>query len=228
MRAVASFTLGVSVILVGCSQSADRPATFESGDALQPNNGAMLGGREFRPGEEWILMLTFLRNTSDGSITLREIEPITPAGHETVDVIRLEIAPLPGTTPDSTDDDVNRNWTGAGLFKTYPPADQYERGAPCQVQALEPVDGFVLSPDGEARVMVWLRAVAEGSFSIDGHRVVYEKAGSLYTQDLVSGQRGRVAAGDRPGLPLAKWARVCVRQGVTEPLPVGTLSGSAS
>lgn len=197
MRLKRALAIAVSVGLLGTACGGDlRPERLPPGTALRPPvSPARWAIGAVPPGYEWILMSAFLWNTSSDPIRLSRVS-LTGTFSSSVTVVRTEIARLPGTHARHPPYERNLGVVPGGLYVTYPPALK-QRGDPCHVQELRPVSGYVLRPDQEARVMVWLRAVAPGRFHVDGHLVVYEQGGREQQQLMRVGIKGRVEEGGR-------------------------------
>ncbi len=191
MRVNRGVTLVLSVGLLASCNGGRESTRVPPGTALQAP-----AGRDWRvlgkvpPEYEWILMSAFLWNRSPEPIRLSEV---TLAGSyiRSVEVVRTQIAVIPGTHHRRAPHENSPDVVPGGLYETYPPAYE-EEGARCHVQEVSPVRGYVLGPDEEARVLVWLRAASPGRFRIDGHLVRYEQSGQRFQQFIGVGVRGTV------------------------------------
>lgn len=170
------------------------------GKALEPNiEGVWSWKHSVLPGEEWVHMSAFMWNISQEPIIIQAIEAVNGKGlGNVVEVTRIEVAPLPGVHGDGSKDESSA-WTPGGTYKTYPPTASLAAGQ-CHTQAIAAVAGFELSPGGEARVLVGLKAIGDGSFDLDGVLVTYESEGRVQSQMLPIGMEANVSS--RRGQPL--------------------------
>jgi hypothetical protein len=190
--------LALLVSLLPSCNSGGGAGTIQRGTALQATVGRnrhVIG--KTRPGFEWIQMSAFLWNRSAEPIELTRVT-LMGTFADSVEVVRTEIARIPGTRLRSPPYDKMLGVVPGGLYRTYPPAWK-ERGERCHVQELHPVSGYVLGRDELARVLVWLRATSPGRFRVDGHLVAYEQGGQEFQQFLGIGIQGRVTV-DAPKL----------------------------
>ena len=143
-----------------------------------------------------------LTNTSDTPITIVGVRATGPSGVGTVvHVLGAEMAPLPLS-------DEGYDFMPGGVFKTYPPSAVLLGRPRCNVQTLAPVDGYVLDPGREARVLLRIRAGSPGRFYISTHVVTYRVGARTFEQSLLIGLKGRVVTGARP-LRLESFEKPC-------------------
>ena len=183
------------------------------GSAIEESGGTA----EFRilpvpPGDQFVLIIAFLKNVSDSPIELVRVHVEGPTGvGSVVTVLDVQIAPLPASSD-------GYDFAPGGIFKTFPPAVLFGGEPRCNVQRLVPVKGFELAPAEEARVMVLLEAAAPGPFFIRDHVVEYRQGDREYEQSLALGLRGEVEEGAKP-MKLGRGQRPCVDE--VDVLPSG-------
>ena len=181
----------------GCQESETR-----AGTALAEGNKQYYT-QPIRTGQQFGLMVGFLRNVAGDPITVRAVAFGGAVGITRVlQVTDTYIAPLP-RKPGATD------FTPGGLWRTFPPAMRLPGQSRCNVQRLEPVDGFVLEPDAEARVLILFDPVRPGRFRFDSHVITYELDGQTFRQALTVGMRGTVSDSN-PGVSLSDSQRACL------------------
>lgn len=164
-----------------------------------------------QPGERWALMSALMRNVSDTPLHLLGVSLDGDGLGSVVHVSRFEIGPIdPSPTA--------RDTTSGGVFKTYPPAILAPGESECRIQSLVPVEGFLLRPDGEARILVLMEATEPGAFQITAHVVEYRQGDQTLVQELPIGMSGEVALDGKPMKP-ASAERAC--EGHTRFLPAG-------
>lgn len=159
---------------------------------LQPSGQAYFNIGPVPPGEQFVLLEGFLRNTSTTTITIERVNVSGPSGvGSVVKVLDVLLAPLPRSS-DGFD------FTPAGVFKTLPPAMKLPGRTRCNVQKLVPVRGYELAPGSQTRVLVLLEAQSEGAFNIRDHIVEYRQGGRAYKQSLAIGLKGNVESSAKP------------------------------
>ncbi|HET9544548.1 MAG TPA: hypothetical protein VFO88_03130 [Gaiellaceae bacterium] len=177
-----------------------------AGDALEvgaASTYAVEGAGALPPGVEVSLMLTPLRNVSDGDLVIRRIEPIggipTDGEGAAAEVVGFELA---------VRDQALATAVPLGFYAGARPALQVD-GACVEQPTVAPED-FVLAPVGERDedvfVVLRVRTTAEGVFGLDGLRVVYELSGVQYFQELRDGLVLHVVPGAAPDVPEAQTA----------------------
>ena len=196
--------LTVAVLLASGCGGEQGPV---AGDALEvgaASTYAVEGPGALPPGVEVSLMLTALRNLSDGDLVLRRIEPIggIPSGEGAVaaaEVVGFELA---------VRDEALVAAVPIGFYAGARPAVQVD-GACVEQPTVAPED-FGLAPAGERDedvfVVLRVRTMAEGRFSLDGLRVVYELDGVPYFQELRDGLVLDVVPGAGRDVPEAQAA----------------------
>lgn len=165
---------------------------------------AVEGSGALPPGVEVSLMLTALRNVSDGDLEIRRIEPIgeIPTGEgkaAPAEVVGFELA---------VRDEALAAAVPLGFYAGARPAVQVD-GACVEQPTVAPED-FVLAPAGgrdeDVFVVLRVRTTTEGVFNLSGLRVVYELDGVPYFQELRDGLVLKVVPGARPDVPEAQAA----------------------
>jgi hypothetical protein len=196
--------MAVPLFTLSCSQG-------NVGTAFQQPSHARFRIKSVRRGEEWGLLIAFLKNDTQDDVVLRSVRVDGVGIGSQIGVVKVEVAPLPPIV-------AGRFATSGGIFKTYPPVqlipNSKSRG--CAVQVLRPVFGFRMHPGDEARLLVLLQAKANGSFRITAHEVTYEEGAREYVQRLPVGLTGRVSARGDP-MRLDRSERPCLKR--TEVLP---------
>ena len=178
-----------------------------AGDALEvgaASTYAVEGAGALPPGVEVSLMLTALRNASDGDLVVRRIEPVggPPTGDGkggAAEVVGFELA---------VRDEALATAVPLGFYAGARPAVQV--GGACVEQPTVAPEDFVLAPvgqrDEDVFVVLRVRTTAEGVFSLDGLRVVYELGAVQYFQELRDGLVLQVVPGAAPEVPEAQAA----------------------
>ena len=147
--------------------------------------------RPYKLGEEWSFMSIMLHNQTQEPVVLRDVAAIGEGVGDTVEIVETLIAPLPGTRRSHPPFSKSPDLAVAGVWKTLPPV-YFEKGR-CHVQKLVDVEGFVLDPDVEARVLFHIRAASPGKFDIDGADVTYSVNDDLVRQEIPTGLVGTIS-----------------------------------
>ena len=196
--------LAVAVLLASGCGGEQGPV---AGDALEvgaASTYAVEGAGALPPGVEVSLMLTALRNASDGDLVIRRIEPVgalaTGEGKRAAaEVVGVELA---------VRDEALATAGPLGFYAWARPAVRV--GGTCVEQPTVAPEDFVLAPvgarDEDVLVVLRVRTTAEGVFGLDGLRVVYELGGVRYFQELGDGLVLQVVPGATPDLPEAQAA----------------------
>lgn len=183
-----------------------------AGDALEvgaASTYAVEGAGALPPGVEVSLMLTALRNASDGDLVIRRIEPIgglsTGDGEgAAAEVVGFELA---------VRDQALATAVPLGFYAGARPALQVD--GTCVEQPTVAPEDFVLAPAGQRDedvvAVLRVRTTAEGVFGLDGLRVIYELGGVQYFQELRDGLVLQVVQGAAPDVPQAQAA--CIAGG---------------
>ena len=136
---------------------------------------------ELPPGQEVVLMLSGVQNTSEDPLTITNISPIGRRGEAGVaELVSIELAPRVGDDRDVAE----------GPFVIYPPGESVGRGldAPCTLVEVFSPAGYELSPRGSARddasFVARFRALAVGDVAIKLAEVEYEKNGLRYKETI--------------------------------------------
>jgi hypothetical protein len=118
------------------------------------------------PGQEVVDMFASIENSSSDPIELIEITPIAgrgvPEAGEVVDVVLVD-SPFLGS-----------------LFNVLPPVMRAD--GECVLAEMRPVEGYVLEPGEQVMVATHIRALAEGTFELDGRHIVYQQNGETFRQ----------------------------------------------
>lgn len=190
MRSAAAFALALLLSSAACQPSG--PVAPHPGTALKtvPRNRASMSA-PIPPGEEFIMLRAWVENESDEPI---RIEDVTIEGvnlGSVMDVVSVELAPLPGSATSS-------DYVSGGLYKTDPPVWKYGDHAVCNRQVLTAVDGYILRPGSYARIAVRLRAASVGRFGVLEHVVRYRVNEESYAQSIPSELVGQVRSKATP------------------------------
>lgn len=155
---------------------------------------------DFRVGQQWSHTFLVLVNSAASPITLRRVVPARGVGLGAVARV---------TTPMAAPSGKNAVTVPEGLYQTYPPVFQALPTASCQVQKLEPLNGFVLQPQQGIRVLTRLRGLRPGLVSYSGYEVYYQAGGQLEREYIPIGYTATVQAGVAPH-PLEPWEKGCL------------------
>lgn len=183
----AAILLAAAALLMGGCSSLWGPG---EGKAFLEQGRSWIGIPPVPPGEQWVLMIAFLRNVTPTTVRLDSVRIGGPGVGGVVRAVKIEIAPLGRSEA--------YDWVPGGTYKTYPPAALLPDRVRCSVQTLVPVNGYELAPGAEARVAVLLEAVGSGRFRITEHVISYEQDGVEYVQSQPVGIVGRVVDGADP------------------------------
>lgn len=218
------FVLSGVLVVLGGMTLAGGFTSSPDGKALKRNVvGVWDWEQPLAPGEEWVLMSAFMYNIGDDPLTLEKIEPVGSEGlGAVVEVTSIEVGPLPGLHGDSSGEKAD-DATPGGLFKTYPPTVAFaQEKMVCETQEIVPVEGFLLEPEEEARVLMRFRALADGVFDLSGVQVFYELDGRVFNQTLSIGMKGIVSAKRGQPLPIPPDEKSCATE--SQILPGGVAS----
>jgi hypothetical protein len=194
----------VALVLATNCSSRENSVLPNSGTAFVQPGPAKFLLNPVKPGEEWVLLIAFLKNATGEPLMLRGVRLRGEGLGRVVDVIQLRIAPLP---PDSGE----YGFVPSGIFKTYPPAILLGGKVTCNSQTLRPIGGYVMGPAREARILVLMRAAKPGEFSVRFHEVTYSQSGREFMQSLPVGMRGTVSEGGHP-IGVDKDEQACLSQ----------------
>ena len=158
---------------------------------------------KIRMGQQFSYDEIYLRNQSGGPITLKSVELLPEADLDgRIETLKMVIAPLHS----------NRDTTPGGIWSSFPPTVRVFRSGPCVVQHIEPLDGYVLPPGGEARVIMLMKVARQGPFRAFGDLVTYEEGGNTRVQVLPNEFRGKVTTGPG-GVEVTDIEQVCAALG---------------
>lgn len=151
-----------------------------------------------------MLLWAFIHNVSDENIRLISANIQGPGVGEVITVTRMAVAPLPPLVGPG-------KFTPGGIYTTDPPGLLAPGDRRCSMQTIVPVRGFVLPPDGEARLAVFIRATGLGDYDIETHVVEYAVGRSRYRQTLRYESHCSVSSQGRP-VSLEPAQRACVEE----------------
>jgi hypothetical protein len=167
-----------------------------------PNGNAQI--LKLRVGQQFSYDEIFLQNESDVPITLKSVELLPDARlGGRIDTITTVVAPL----------HTNRDTTPGGIWLSFPPTVQVFHSGPCVTQHIEPLDGYVLRPGGQARVIVVMKVAMSGSYRARGNRVTYVEGGDLRIQFLPNEFKGTITDEGPTDLELADIEKACAPLG---------------
>ena len=188
------------------------PSCRAGGSDLPIGDGIDVGARSgteiIHPipvGEEWFLLLAEMRNREDQPLVIRKVGLVgKPGWRDVVSAVEFHIAP---------DVSQPRAFVTSGLYKSFPPLEQFGTRSRCAVQTLGRVEGFSLGPGHTVRILVRFQTLAVGSFEIEGHEVEYEEDGNLKRQIVPVGISGTVKANGTP-VTTTDDQKTCARRGL--------------
>jgi hypothetical protein len=159
------------VLMLGVScHGPETSFRLAPGSAFEQPGPAELSLSAVKPGEQWVLLIAFLKNVARQPLMLRAVMLRGEGLGSVVDIVQMRVAPLP---PDSGE----FGFVPSGIFKTYPPGILLGGETRCNVQTLRPISGYVIEASREARISVLMRAMETGKFSVRFHDVKYSVSG---------------------------------------------------
>jgi hypothetical protein len=89
----------------------------------------------------------------------------------------------------------SRDTTPGGIFASFPPTMQFGGKAPCIVQRIEALDGYVLAPGRDARIIFLMEPTKTGPFDVMQDRITYTESGDERFQLLPNELHGHTMNG---------------------------------
>jgi hypothetical protein len=173
------------LLLGGCSSSDGGPSQGHALVVPNPNGETF----KIRVGQEFAYDSIYLRNDGEEPITLKSAELLPDADlGGRVDTRRIVVAPL-NDAPNS------RDTTPGGIFASFPPTMQFGGKAPCIVQRIEALDGYVLAPGRDARIIFLMEPTKTGPFDVMRDRITYTESGDERFQLLPNELHGHTTNG---------------------------------
>jgi hypothetical protein len=156
--------------LGGCRSSGPEVEPAVTGSSLEAAAGP---GRPLTlpPGQEVVVLVRALRNTSDRELEITKLRAVpgdgVPDAAQVVQVSVLTRSPR----------------IARGTYVTFPPVTRGRAGR-CERAGILSPSGVVVAPGAAPMLLVWLRSVDEGTATVDGLRVSYGQADTLYEQEV--------------------------------------------
>ena len=179
----------VLLFLAGCPNDGDRNGSLiPEGDALDLEHGVGWGFRKIPPGQQVIVAAFTLLNSSNESIELDRVRFGATEGSAKIRLLKAEVLPRTGDATTQVPE---------SSYVTYPPVSG-GFGEACVVQDPEPLKGYVLEPETEVLLSLWIEVDGRGRELHRLDSVVYQQDEELRSQPLPYEIRANVKPGAKP------------------------------